>query len=272
MSKVVVVGIVGNSVFMPVDEFHVGGETVEAKSLRFEYGGKGFNQAVAAARWGAEVSFIAAVGNDGYDGIKEFLKKEKVNSVLIRKDEPTAFASIITDKTGANRVTVYQGAQLSIKDVDSFEDEIKKADVLLLNNEVAEEINLALVKIAKNCGVKIILNPAPYKKIKKEVLDSVFIFTPNEHEAKDLAQYKNVIQTLGSKGCYIKADNVVVPAERVTVVDTTGAGDTFSGVLAAEIADGHDINTAVGFAVKASGVSVTRPGAVSSIPFKNEIQ
>ena len=85
---------------------------------------------------------------------------------MIRKDEPTAFASIITDKTGANRVTVYQGAQLSIKDVDSFEDEIKKADVLLLNNEVAEEINLAVVEIAKNYGVKIILNPAPYKKIK----------------------------------------------------------------------------------------------------------
>lgn len=272
MSKVVVVGIVGNSVFMPVDEFHVGGETLEAKSLRLEYGGKGFNQAVAAARWGADVSFVAAVGSDAYGDIKKFLEKEKIKSVLIKKDEPTAFASIITDKTGANRVTVYQGAQLSIKDLDSFEDEIKKADVLLINNEVAEEINLAVARIAKNYGVKIILNPAPYKKVKKELLDSIFLFTPNEHESKDLNKYKNVVQTLGGKGCYIKADNVVVPAERVKVVDTTGAGDTFSGVLAAEIAGGHDINTAVGFAVKASGVSVTRPGAVSSIPFKNEIQ
>lgn len=271
MNKIVVIGIVGNSVFMPVERFHTGGETIEAETTRFEYGGKGFNQAVAAARQGAEVCFISAVGKDGYEGIKGFLEKEKIESILVKKEEPTAFAAIITDKTGANRVTVYQGAQLSAQDSTLFDEKIKSADVLLLNNEVKEEINLIAAEIAQKYGVKIILNPAPYRETQKEMLDKVFVFTPNEHEGMGLEKYSNVVQTLGGKGCYIKATDTFIPAERVKAVDTTGAGDTFNGVFAFGIANDCGIIESAILASKAAGISVTRNGAVSSIPYKNEI-
>lgn len=271
MNKVAVIGIIGNSVFMPVEKFHVGGETIETKAISFEYGGKGFNQAVAAARFNAKVSFLGAIGKNDCAKAIEFLKKENIVSCLKPKETPTAFAAIITDKTGANRVTVYQGAQLEVKDVYDFAKEIKSADVLLINNEVGENVNLTAVKIAKGYGVKVILNPAPQKELPQEIKDNVYLFTPNEFEAKGLENYDNVIQTLGEKGCYIKSLDITVPSTKVKAVDTTGAGDTFSGVLAATIAQGESVIEAVKIAVKASGKSVERKGAVSSIPYKKDI-
>ncbi len=272
MKKVTVIGIVGNSVFLPVDHFHVGGETIEAGDVHFEYGGKGFNQAVAAARFGAEVTFIAAVGQEDMEAIEKILQKEGIASKLVPKSTPTAFAAIVTDKNGLNRVTVFQGAQLSVGDVKSLEDCIKEADILLLNNEVEETVNLCASKIAEKNGVQIILNPAPQRDTAKELLDRVAYFTPNEHEAEGLENYPNVLQTLGDKGCYIKAEDRVVPAMKVKAVDTTGAGDTFNGVLAAELALGKELEQAIQSAVRASGNSVTKKGAVSSIPYREEIE
>ncbi len=271
MSKVAVIGIVGNSVFLPVEKFHIGGETVEATDARFELGGKGFNQAVAAARMGADVSFLAAAGSDSIENIRAFFKKEEINAVMVEKDKPTAFAAIVTNPEGANRITVYQGAQLDTSDVDAFKAEIESADILLLNNEVSEEVNLAAVRIAEAAGVKIILNPAPYRKTDKEILDASYLFTPNEHEAEGLDSYPNVIQTLGSRGCLIKAENKIIPPISVKAVDTTGAGDTFNGVLAAALADGMAMSEAVTLAVRGSGLSVTKQGAVSSIPYRKDI-
>lgn len=271
MNRVAVIGIVGNSVFLPVEKFHTGGETVEASDVRFEYGGKGFNQAVAAARWSAEVSFLAAVGSDAFIGIKSFLEKESIKPLLVKKDSPTAFAAIITDKSGANRVTVYQGAQLSSTDVALFSEQIANADVLVITNETTENVNIEAVKIAVANGVKIILNPAPYKETSEYILQNVTLFTPNEFEAEGLENYENVIQTLGKAGCLIKSSNIVIPPTDDIAVDTTGAGDTFNGVLAAELSVGRALNKAVESAVKASGYSVTKKGAVSSIPRKNDI-
>ena len=142
MSRIAVIGIIGNSVFLPVEKFHVGGETVEASSVHFEPGGKGFNQAVAAARCGATVSFLAAVGREYGREFAEFLDGEGIRHTLVKKDDSTAFAAIVTDKAGSNHVTVYQGAQLSENDVLLFEGEIRNADVLLLNNEVSEAVNI----------------------------------------------------------------------------------------------------------------------------------
>ncbi len=271
MSRVAVIGIVGNSVFLPVEKFHIGGETVEASDVRFELGGKGFNQAVAAARMGADVSFLAAVGAEDEAKISSFLKGEGITAQLSVKNMPTAFAAIVTNREGANRVTVFQGAKLEICDIFAFESQILAADILLLNNEVPEEINLAAMRIAKAGGVKIILNPAPYRKTEKELLDAVYIFTPNEHEAEGLDTYPNVIQTLGEAGCLIKSENEIIPSIKVKAVDTTGAGDTFNGVLAAALAEGKTVNEAVSLAVRASGISVTGRGAVNSIPFKKDI-
>ena len=273
MSKIAVIGIVGNSVFLDVEKFHVGGETVEAKSVHFELGGKGFNQAVAARRGGAEVSFLAAAGKDSFAQIKAFLENEGIKACLSEKDEQTAFASIVTDKAGLNHVTVYQGAQLSRDDVKSFEEEIASADILLINNEVIEEVNLEAVKIAKEHGVKIVLNPAPARVTDKFILDNVDLFTPNEHELLGIEDKTNVLMTAGKRGCVIKSENITVPAVNVAkVVDTTGAGDTFNGFLCAALAEGKSLTEAAKIANLSSSIGVTRKYAVSSIPTKFEIE
>ncbi len=274
MSRIAVIGIVGNSVFLEVERFHEGGETVEAKSVHFELGGKGFNQAVAAARYGACVSFLAAVGGDSIGKVDAFLKNEGIKAVLIEKKEETAFASIVTDKSGSNHVTVYQGAQLSAQDVSSFDEEIKNADILLLNNEVSEDVNIRALEIAKRYGKRVILNPAPARETDAYILDNVDLFTPNEHETLGLENKENVIVTVGKRGCIIKSENNKnIPAVNVgRVVDTTGAGDTFNGVLAASLAEGNDVTFAATEANLASSLGVTRRYAVSSIPTRKEIE
>ena len=273
MSRIAVIGIIGNSVFLPVERFHEGGETVEASSVHFELGGKGFNQAVAAARCGAEVSFLAAVGKEYRKEFADFLDEEGIGHTLVFKDEPTAFAAIVTDKLGSNHVTVYQGAQLSRDDVLLFEEKIKSADILLLNNEVSEEVNIAAIKIAKKNGVKCILNPAPARVADKYILDNVDLFTPNEHETLMIEEKRNVIVTLGKRGCLIKSTGEIIPAVNSgKTVDTTGAGDTFNGVLCAMLARGEDITRAATAANKVASVGVTRKYAVSSIPKRHEIE
>lgn len=273
MSNIAVIGIIGNSVFLPVEKFHQGGETVEALSLHFEPGGKGFNQAVAAKRCGANVSFLAAVGREYRNDFSKFLDNEQINHRLVFKDESTAFAAIVTDGTGSNRVTVYQGAQLTAADVSLFEDEIKNADILLLNNEVSEEVNIEAVKIAKKYGVKCILNPAPARKTCAYIIDNIDLFTPNEHELLGIENKKNTVITLGAKGCLIKSTGKTVPAAKYgDAVDTTGAGDTFNGVLATMLAKGYDIADAAKKANTIAALGVTRKYAVSSIPTNEEMK
>ena len=273
MSKIAVIGIVGNSVFLPVERFHVGGETVEASSVHFEPGGKGFNQAVAAARCGAEVSFLAAVGLEFRQEFSNFLDKENVQHTLVFKEEPTAFASIVTDKAGNNHVTVYQGAMLSSDDVNLFKEKIKEADILLLNNEVPESVNIEAIKIAKKYGVKCILNPAPARKSCDFILENVDLFTPNEHETLGIVNKTNVVITLGKRGCLIKSTDLLVPGcNSGTVVDTTGAGDTFNGAIAAMLADGRSTELSAKIANRVASVGVTRRYAVSSIPTGEEIE
>ena len=273
MSKIAVIGIVGNSVFLPVEKFHEGGETVEASSVHFEPGGKGFNQAVAAARCGAEVSFLAAVGKEYRQEITEFLENENIRHTLVFKDGSTAFAAIVTNKSGSNHVTVYQGVQLSTEDVSVFEEEIKSSDILLLNNEVDERVNVKALEIARRYGVKCVLNPAPARKSDTFILNNVDLFTPNEHEALGIEDKENIIMTLGKKGCLIKTTGQIIPAVDVgKVVDTTGAGDTFNGALAAMLSKGCDLAFSAEVANKISSLGVTRKYAVSSIPSSEEIK
>lgn len=273
MTKIAVIGIIGNSVFLPVEEFHKGGETVEAHSLHFEPGGKGFNQAVAASRCGAEVSFLAAVGLEYRQDFADFLNKENIKHTLAFKDGSTAFAAIVTDRSGSNHVTVYQGAMLDEGDVLSFENEIKDADILLLNNEVPESVNIAALKLAKKHGTRCILNPAPARKTDSFIIDNVDLFTPNEHETLGIENRDNVIMTLGKRGCLIKATNELIDAESYGApIDTTGAGDTFNGTLAAMIAEGRDAASSAKIANAVASLGVTRKYAVSSIPTSKEIK
>ena len=270
MGKIAVIGIVGNSVFLPVERFHTGGETVEASSVHFEPGGKGFNQAVAAARDGAEVSFLAAVGTEGFESIRDFLAQEGISAALMRKPGQTAFAAIVTDAAGLNRVTVYQGASLTAADTERFRAQIEAADILLLNNEVPEEVNAAAVRIAREAGVRIILNPAPARPLPRALADSVWLFTPNEFETEGIENRPNLLVTLGADGCRLP-DGTVLPAfDAGPAADTTGAGDTFNGVLAAALAAGAVLPDAVRRAAAAAGIGVTRRYAVSSIPTREE--
>ncbi|MBQ6947942.1 MAG: ribokinase [Clostridia bacterium] len=272
MSKIAVIGMVGNSAFLSVPQFHRGGETVTAENVHFEPGGKGFNQAVAAARFGAEVSFLGAVGEQGGAEIAAFAAAEGIDASFPAKAGQTAYAAILTDRTGANHVTVYQGAPLTVEDVDTFADRIAAADILLLNNEVPEAVNVRAVEIAKEYGVRVILNPAPARATCAYLLETVDLFTPNEFERIALGNQTNMIVTLGEKGSLLVAENVIVPARSLgPTVDTTGAGDTFSGVLAAKWAEGVALQQAAECAALAAGISVTRPYAATSIPTRNEM-
>ena len=272
MSKIAVVGLMGESVFLPVEHFHVGGETLEAKAFHTEPGGKGFNQAIAAARFGADVAFLAAAGNEGYGRyVADFMKNEGVRAYFPEKNDRTAYAVIITDAEGRNRVTEYTGARLEPSDLDGFEHEIADADFLMLSNEVPTEVNEMAANLAGKHGVRIIMNPAPYHPLPEALKKKIWLFTPNEHETEGLEEYKNCIVTLGKAGCLIRMTGENIPATDDVAVDTTGAGDTFNGVLAVMLAEGRETGDAVRIASKASGLGVTRRGAVSSIPYRNEI-
>ena len=201
------------------------------------------------------------------------MDNEKISHTLVFKEESTAFAAIVTDKSGNNHVTVYQGAQLSADDVSLFEEKIKNADILLLNNEVSEEINIAAIKIANKSQVKCILNPAPARVTDKFILENIYLFTPNKHETLGIENRKNVVVTLGKEGCLIKSTGEIIPAVNSgRAVDTTGAGDTFNGVLGAMLANGEDIAQAAKIANKVASVGVTKKYAVSSIPNSDEMK
>ena len=273
MSKIAVIGIAGESVFLSVDRFGKTGETVQATDYHNELGGKGFNQAIATARYGAEVSFLCACYQDDVQRFTEIAERNGIKSCFVGKRERSPYAVITTDKNGDNRVLVYRGAELDEKDVDLFANEIKTADILLINNEVPICVNERAVRIAKENGVKVLLNPAPTRKYNKEFLEKIDLFTPNEHEIDGLEDYRNAIITLGNKGCFIKSEDKLIPAEKVkTVVDTTGAGDTFNGVLAASLANGLDLLTACKSANVASAIKVTRKYILDSIPTREEIE
>lgn len=283
MARIAIIGLVGRSMFFEVPRFHSGGETITAKSLYEEWGGKGFNQAVAAARQDAAVSFLGAVNAADAKAIKDFCLKEGIRATLATKKKPTATAAILTDGTGETRVTVYPGAELEVKDVDGFAGSIAMADFLLLNNEVPESVNLAAVAIAKQYGVKIIFNPAPARKLPKAIVEAVTIFTPNEFEEKLLASSfqllgddglranssklkAEVVTTLGAKGCRIGSTGEVVPAPAVKAVDSTGAGDTFNAVLAVRLAEGEELREACVAANEAAAQSVAVRFVLPSIP------
>lgn len=273
MAKIASIGVVGQSVFLPVDHFHIGGETVEATDIHFEYGGKGVNQATAAARFGAEVAFLGAVGARDIASIRAFTESEGINATLVEKDGATAYAAIVTDPSGATHVTVYQGVRLNEADVDAFADAIREADILLLNNEVEEAVNLRALRYAKEGNTRIVLNPAPARALPRELLDAVYLFTPNEFETAFLEEKENLVITLGGNGCLIKSTNEHIPAiPQGIVVDTTGAGDTFNGVLAVMLAEGKTIAEAAAVANTACGLGVTRQYAASSIPRRAEVE
>ncbi|MCK9537175.1 MAG: ribokinase [Bacilli bacterium] len=292
--RIVVIGLSGQSAFMKVDHFHNRGETLKATRIYFEPGGKGYNQAVSASRLGGEVYFISAIGNDDYGRLcEERLLREGVIPCLIKKEDTnTAFAVILTDKNGENQVTVYRGASdmLSASDIEKYESIISTAGVLLIQLETPIAVNKKAVEIADKYKILTILNPAPPYDFNFGMISENTILTPNEFETRtifglqssdELSTINALIQerkkgkfivTAGRKGCLVYDNNIVsIPAIKVKVSDTTGAGDVFNGALAVAIASGDTLIEASKFAVIASGLSVTKNYVLNSIPYRKEV-
>ena len=280
MARIAIIGLVGKSMFFDVPRFHTGGETITARGFHEEWGGKGFNQAVAAARQDAAVTFLGACAEADRKAIGDFCRQEGVAPRLCVKKRPTACAAILTDGTGETRVTVCTGAELEPKDVDAFAGSIATADFLLLNNEVPEAVNLAAVEIAKQYGVKIIFNPAPARPLPREIVEAVSIFTPNEFEEEELIRNSSflihnssfapeVVTTLGARGCRLRSTGEVIPAPPAKAVDSTGAGDTFNAVLAVRLAEEESLRDACIAANDAAAQSVAVRYVLPSLPFRN---
>lgn len=300
MGKICVIGLTGQSAFFAAEHFPHPGETVSCHSLFFEPGGKGHNQAVACARMGAETVFVSGVGNDT-NGMEceKALTKENITTCLIHKNIPTAFAAITINQDSENIVEVFGGAAKAIQPEDLFQEriksEIKDCEYLLLQNELPVSVLDASLQLAEESGMKIIFNPAPAEHISMELLARCDVITPNLGEAKQIAGFatdedpsdqelaeffrknylKNVAVTLGTEGVLLVTGDGCkrIPAYRYgKAVDTTGAGDTFNGVMTAALADGSSLEAAIEIAVIAAGISVTREGAVASIPTKREVE
>lgn len=292
--KVVVIGSVNIDYTLYVKDFPKDGETIDGISQSKQLGGKGANQAVALSRSGTSTTFITSIGNDE-DGlmVEKTLKNEKMNLILNKCNSSTGNATIIVNENAENKIIIMHGAnyKLDKKVIDSYLELIKEADYILIQNEISNEVNEYILKIAFENKIKTIYNPAPYREMKKELFSYITYVTPNETELAKMTQdvegdiqfrahylnklgVKNIIVTLGSKGSYYLVDGEegFVPAFKVKAVDTVAAGDTFNGYLIAGLIKGFTIEKALRFASKASSIAVSRYGAIPSIPYLHEIE
>lgn len=298
-SKVVVVGSYNTDLTIKTERIPRTGETIIGGVFSEGGGGKGANQAVAAARAGAKVSFIARVGNDalGKAGVQR-LTAEGINTKYIFQDNDvaTGVAFIVVDERGENSIVVASGAnaKLSSSDIEEAHSELSSADVLLVQLESPIETIHSAIKKSHEKGAIVILNPAPAQVLSAKILRDIDVITPNKVEAEMItgikvsdeeslqsivlkffeSGVKNVIITLGSKGMYVGCSESMklIPAYKVCPVDSTGAGDIFSGSLAAFLAEGMSMENAVKMAAASASISVTRLGAQRSAPNRREIE
>ncbi|HET9110255.1 MAG TPA: ribokinase [Ktedonobacterales bacterium] len=295
---IVVVGSVNMDVVSVVEAFPQPGETVHARATSFHHGGKGANQAVAAAAAGASVDFIGAVGDDAFaEPLAAGLAARGVGvEALARKPTTSGQAFITVNAAGQNCIILSAGAngQVTAAQVEAQRARITQAGALLTQNEIPWEATFAAIRLAHQAGVRVIYNPAPAAEPSGEVYPLLDTLILNEIEAATLTRHavatladaaeaareligrgvREVIVTLGALGSlYLNADGrqVETPIFPVTVVDTTGAGDTFIGMYAVA-ATQMDAAEALRFASAASAICVTRPGAQESIPTRAEVE
>ncbi|MCC5929427.1 MAG: ribokinase [Cyclobacteriaceae bacterium] len=296
--KIVVIGSTNTDMVIVADHFPAPGETILGGKFLMNPGGKGANQAVAAARLGGDVAFISKVGQDvfGQQAIQNLINEGiDVAGVAIDLDEPSGVAQITVDRHAENCIVVAPGANmtLGISDVDKMIALIESSEIVLAQLEIPLDTVRYTMKLAAKSGKKTILNPAPAVPLDDELLKSLYLITPNETETEILTGIKVtdpssarkaaefligkgvsiVIITLGANGAYVFDGSVEeqIPAPSVEAVDTTAAGDTFNGALAVALADNRPILEAVGFANQAAARTVTKMGAQSSIPFLSEL-
>lgn len=300
MGKIVVIGSSNTDMVVTTPKIPVPGETILGNDFSIIGGGKGANQAVAAARAGGNVTFVAKVGNDdfGRNAVTGY-KSDNIDTSYICIDsvKPSGIAIIIVEEgSGQNSIVVAGGSNksLSIDDIKSAEKLISEADVILIQLEIPLDVVEFSLKLAKKYGIKTILNPAPAQPLSDELLGLVDIITPNESESQILTGInplsdedvkkaaakllekvnESVVVTLGSQGVYFvskNGENGFVPTTKVDAVDTTAAGDVFNGYFAAALSEGKSCMEAIPVSIKAATFSVTRKGAQPSIPKIEEL-
>jgi len=252
------------------------GETLLGGAFTRGAGGKGANQAVAAARAGARVTFVGAHGDDDFGrAAKTGLRREGIDVRYFRERRrvPSGVALILVGgRDRQNLIAVARSANdsLSAADVRAAQPAFQKADAVVAQLEVPLDAVLAAAQLADEAGIPFILNPAPARKLPARLLRLVDTLTPNEHEAKTVGTgARRTVVTLGSRG--VRIGTLRIPAPKVKPVDTVGAGDCFTAWLAVGLAEGLPIEEAARRAVRAASISVTRPGAQSSMPFRREV-
>lgn len=296
--KIVVIGSSNIDMVAQVNHLPAPGETVGNACFMQSFGGKGANQAVAAARLGGSVTFITCLGNDVYAEIlKKHFGKEGITTEYIMDDSshPTGTALIFVADSGENCIAVAPGANYSLTPdaVVHFEKVIDEADVIIMQAEIPYDTVKRIALLAAQKGKKVLFNPAPACPIDGDLMSAIDLLVVNEVEAAFVsgidytgdnleeiadallaAGARNVVITLGSRGVYMKNawETIRLPGYKMDAVDTTAAGDTFCGALAVACARGEVGDDALSFANAAAAIAVTRAGAQSSIPTLDEVE
>lgn len=300
MKNILIVGSMNIDLVVSVENMPVPGETVSGKDFSVLCGGKGANQACACGRLAGQAMMLGAVGDDSYGTIlMDSLLKSNVDVSRVKKvaGVSTGTAIITVDDHAENSIVVVPGANnhVTCEYIDQNIDYIEQADIILLQLEIPMDTVIHVAKTAKALGGKtVILDPAPMPlALPEELIQYVDMIKPNEAELERLTQkaiaecgieeqvvlleslgVENVIITLGAEGSYVKEKNSpgkYIYAKKVKAIDTTAAGDTFIGGVATILGEGGSLESAVAFATIASGIVVTRKGAQSSIPWREEI-
>ena len=297
-SSITVVGSANTDMVILADHFPSPGETILGGKFLMNPGGKGANQAVAAARLGGKVSFISRVGDDIF-GQETFqnLQREGIDTRGLHKHPslPSGVALITVDSQGENTIVVASGANMALspEELAQHLSVIQSGEILLMQLEIPLESVLFAARAAFQSGRKVILNPAPAVTLPLEIYPYIYALTPNETETAQLTGIKvndeksakkaaeklvslgvqHAVITLGAAGAYLYSKDVqrIIPAPKVTAIDSTAAGDTFNGGLAVALAEGMDWVAAVTFANRAAALSVTQMGAQASIPLRQAV-
>ncbi len=296
--SILVIGSSNTDLTIHTEKMPRPGETVLGNGFIVNAGGKGANQAVGAARLGTEVTFSCMIGDDQYgkDSSERF-RMEGIDTsyVFVNRSSPSGVALITIDGNGENCIVVAGGAngQFSPEDVDRI-DNFSTHSIVLSQLEIPLETVIHIGHLARRHKIPFVLNPAPAQKLPPELLGNIDIITPNETEAEILtgikvtceesaekaaqslckSGVKTVIITMGSKGAFLyeNGKGIMTRAFKAEAVDTTAAGDIFNGALCAALSEGRPTADAVKFAAAASAIAVTRHGAQSSAPYRNEVE
>ncbi|NIK76516.1 ribokinase [Paenibacillus castaneae] len=296
--KIVVIGSLNMDIVTKTSRFPQAGETLTGEEVHFIPGGKGANQAVAAARLGAQTTMIGAVGNDAFGST--LLESLQVNNISVDKvkviDEAATGVASVMLTSDDNMIIVVPGANALYlpSNIEQLESVIKDTDIVLLQLEIPIETVEAAAVLARKHNKLVILNPAPAQKLSPLLLNCVDVITPNRSELELLTGYdtskghlkeameallaqgpKHVVTTLGEDGAAYKAfgkEMAALPSHRVPVVDTTGAGDAFNAGLAYALATGNELHQAIKFASQVSALAVTKFGAQEGMPTFEEVE